>query len=128
MSGSSVRLFGQHSTSSHSDPPIQRHHRSHNTTYLSNSSIRWSSVRPPYTLNFFRLHTCVFSYLPNLMLSTMAGLSSFSIKYCHKNIIYCHTSIKYSHDKHQVIAKTRLHQAIPHTKPITVTQALSTVT
>ena len=50
-------------------------------TYFSSSSIMFSSVRPPYTLNFFRLHTCVFSYFPNVIVSTMDGFSSFSTRY-----------------------------------------------
>lgn len=52
------------------------------TSYLDKRSVMFSSFIPPKTLNFFKLQTCVFSYLPNVMLWTMAGLSSFRIKYC----------------------------------------------
>lgn len=51
-------------------------------SYLDKRSVIFSSFIPPKTLNFFKLQTCVFSYLPNVMLWTMAGLSSFRIKYC----------------------------------------------
>lgn len=44
----------------------------------------FSSLMPPNTLNFFRLHTWVFSYFPKVMLWTIAGLSSFKIKYCEQ--------------------------------------------
>lgn len=54
------------------------------TSYLDNRSVMFSSFIPPKTLNFFKLQTCVFSYLPNVILWTMAGLSSFRIKYCRK--------------------------------------------
>ena len=45
----------------------------------------FSSLIPPNTLNFFRLHTCVFSYFPKVMLCTMAGRSSFRVRYCQNN-------------------------------------------
>lgn len=51
-------------------------------SYLDKRSVIFSSFIPPKTLNFFKLQTCVFSYLPNVMLWTIAGLSSFKIKYC----------------------------------------------
>lgn len=50
--------------------------------YLSNNGIMCSSSKPPITLNLRKLHTCVFSYLPNLMRLTIAGRSSFSVRYC----------------------------------------------
>lgn len=48
---------------------------------LSSSSIMFSSLRPPYTTNFFTLHTCIFSYLPKVTDHTTAGLASFNSKY-----------------------------------------------
>lgn len=55
------------------------------TSYLDKRSVMFSSFIPPKTLNFFKLQTCVFSYLPNVILWTMAGLSSFRIKYCGRD-------------------------------------------
>lgn len=49
-------------------------------SYLDNSSVMFSSLMPPNTLNFFRLQTWVFSYFPKVMLWTTAGLSSFKTK------------------------------------------------
>lgn len=51
-------------------------------SYPSNSKSICSSSRPPTTLNFRKLHTCVFSYFPNLIFFTIAGRCSFSVKNC----------------------------------------------
>lgn len=52
--------------------------------YLDKSSVMFSSLIPPNTLNFFRLQTWVFSYFPKVMLWTTAGLSNFKIKNWYK--------------------------------------------
>lgn len=49
-------------------------------TYFSKSSIMFSGSKPPYTLNFFILHTCVFSYLPNVIVFTIEGNRNFNIR------------------------------------------------
>lgn len=49
-------------------------------SHLDKSSVMFSSLIPPNTLNFLRLHTWVFSYFPKVMLWTIAGLSNFKIK------------------------------------------------
>lgn len=41
-----------------------------------------SSSNPPTTLNFRKLHTCVFSYLPNFIFFTIAGRCNFSVRNC----------------------------------------------
>lgn len=53
-------------------------------SHLDKSSVMFSSLIPPNTLNFFKLHTWVFSYFPKVMLWTIAGLSNFKIKNCGK--------------------------------------------
>lgn len=52
--------------------------------YLDNSSVMFSSLIPPNTLNFFKLQTWVFSYFPKVMLWTTAGRSSFKTKNCRR--------------------------------------------
>lgn len=54
-------------------------------SYLDKSSVMFSSLMPPNTLNFFRLQTWVFSYFPKVMLWTTAGLSSFKTKNWRKD-------------------------------------------
>lgn len=51
-------------------------------TYPSNNSIILLSSRPPNTLNFLILHTCVCSYLPNVIVFTIAGWCNFKTRYC----------------------------------------------
>ena len=48
-------------------------------TYLSNNSICVFAVIPPKTLNFFRFHIWVSSYLPNVIDFTIANFSSASV-------------------------------------------------
>lgn len=50
--------------------------------YPSNSNSMWSSSKPPTTLNFRKLHTCVFSYFPNFICFTIAGRCSLSVRNC----------------------------------------------
>lgn len=52
------------------------------STYPSNNKTMCSSSNPPTTLNFRKLHTCVFSYLPNFIFFTIAGRCNFSVKNC----------------------------------------------
>lgn len=54
-------------------------------SYLDKSSVMFSSLIPPNTLNFFKLQTWVFSYFPKVMLWTTAGLSSFKTKNWRKD-------------------------------------------
>lgn len=64
-------------------------------THLSSKRIMFSSDKPPYTRNFLMLQTCVFSYLPNLMVLSIAGLSSFRMRYCNTKYLVTTVHINY---------------------------------
>lgn len=57
-------------------------------TYPSNSKTICSSSNPPTTLNLRKLHTCVFSYFPNLICFTIAGRCSFNVRNCGGVLVF----------------------------------------
>lgn len=61
---------------------IQIHYPSNSVTICSSFS------SAPTTLNLRRLHTCGFSYLPNLIFVTIAGWCSFSVINCGGELLF----------------------------------------